>query len=157
METLLLRLGMLVGRVCKWNSVLQRERDRKTNKEQKDAMSMKQKQSSAVPSQSFYTKGLGDRRRQSWHTAPWGSIANHSSPPLVGTQTSWYTFRRQNKLFPSVFTPQTLNSFTMLQNNSVYGLKWTTLTVLSTKWFCRVDAAKLQFKAIQPTTTVDIN
>lgn len=70
----------------------QTERDRTQNKER---VRMSEKRSSAVPSPSFYRKGSGDRRRRSWHTAAWGSTASHSSPLPVGTQTSWYTFRRK--------------------------------------------------------------
>lgn len=111
---------MLVRCACMWGCILQRESETERGAENKgiDWARKSAKRGSAVPSLSFYRKGSGDRRRQSWHTPASGSTASHSSPLPVGTQTSWCTFRgRMNNSHQRLLhSPETLQRH--LKNNA---------------------------------------
>ncbi|TNN76007.1 hypothetical protein EYF80_013770 [Liparis tanakae] len=64
--------------------------------------------------------------------------ASHSSPPPVGTQTSWYTFRQRMSKLPSATAPQPCDAFT------VQGLKDTPATVRVPQFHTRLAVRLLE-------------
>lgn len=106
---------------CLWGCAVPSERETERGAENKrtEWARMSEKRRNAVPPESFYRKGSGERRRQSWHNAASGSTASHSSPLPVGTQTSWYTYRRRrdNSYQPVLRKP--VNTFTRPQKMPV--------------------------------------